>query len=399
MYSINSESPGLEGVMMITQDLIDSIKNQKAVFFCGAGLSASTPRERGFLGGRELAKHMAKKLLGRTMEDEEPLDLKQIAQEVIWAKNDRRGPLNDYLRKVFADPAIKPLRAHRYLAYLGCNVITTNYDTLIERALSEAGKLCNTVVREKDLTRMQDVNVVKIHGCITDVDRIVITEQNYYDWLISDSVIKTLVRLWFLQYPIVFIGFSLSDPNLRQLYYGLHRRFGEALKAAYAIFKEEPDNYDMRFIRKQGIEIITQDATAFLEELVEKVVLTRDIDEYDNPIACAEIYKYWIHAGSEPRTPTDLANLEDTPDKTQISRILALLELPSNYQQLVKNGTIGYHCAYEVVKIRKELKKRGQLEKRDEEVYKWAETGPPVTEAREILKQLKAGKDWDELEH
>ncbi|MDH4138520.1 MAG: SIR2 family protein, partial [Anaerolineae bacterium] len=173
--------------MTIPQDLIDSIANRNAVFFCGAGISRGVEGERGFPGGWELARDMAEKLLGRTVSDDESLDLKRIAQEVIWEDNDRRSRLNEYLLKVFADPAIKPLRAHKALTDLECNVITTNYDTLIEQAFRRAKKRCGTVVRENDLTRMQDVNVVKIHGCVTDVDRVVIAEEDYYRWLTSDS--------------------------------------------------------------------------------------------------------------------------------------------------------------------------------------------------------------------
>ena len=380
---------------MIPQGLINSIDNRNAVFFCGAGISHGVEGERGFAGGQELARDMAEKLLERAVRDDEPLDLKQIAQEVIWAKNERRGPLNEYLLEVFTKPEIKPLRAHKYLAYLDCNVITTNYDTLIERAFSDAGKRCNTIVREKDLTRMKDVNVVKIHGCITDVDRIVITEQDYYRWLISDSEMKTLVRLWLLQYPIVFIGFSLSDPNLRQLYYGLQRRFGEALKEAYAVFKVEPDNYDMRFIRKQGIKIIERDATAFLEDLVEQVVLPRAYKEYA-PIARAQLFRDWLdsHPGF---THMDLAKIIGI-SASRISDHLTLLNLPDDYQQLLKAGIISsYVCAVYVQRIREELRMRGELEKREDEIYKWAQTGPGKNEAIERHDQLQAGKSWSEL--
>jgi hypothetical protein len=383
---------------MIPHDLIKKIETKNAVFFCGAGISRGVGDERGFPGGRDLARHMAEELLERTVRDDEALDLKQIAQEVIWKDKGSRNRLNEYLLQVFNDPKITPLRAHQYLAYLECNVITTNYDTLIEQAFRQAETLCGIVVRKDDLTRLQDVNVVKIHGCVTDPGTIVITEEDYYRWLHSHSEIINLVRHWLIGRPIVFIGFSLSDPNFRKLYYDLRLLLREALRKAYAVFKEKSDNYDMHYIEEQGIEIITKDATAFLEGLFERVVLPRPIDKYSNPVACAERYKYWLHAGSEPRTQKDLANLART-DTTQISQRLSLLKLPSNYQQLVKNGTIRYLLAYEVWKIRKELKKRGELEKRDEEVYKWAQTGPPVTEAREILKQLKAGKDWGELEH
>jgi len=372
----------------LPQDLIDSIANRNAVFFCGAGISRGVEGERGFPGGRELAKDMAEKLLGRTVRDDEPLDLKQTAQEAIWAKNDRRGPLNEYLLEVFTEPEIKPLRAHKYLAYLDCNVITTNYDTLIERAFSDiVKKRCNTIVREKDLTRMQDVNVVKIHGCITDVDRIVITEQNYYHWLISDSEIKTLVRLWFLQYPIVFIGFSLSDPNLRQLYYGLHRRFGEALKAAYAVFKEEPDNYDMRFIRKQGIKIIKQDATAFLDDLVGKVVLPEALEKY-GPMACARIYRDWLdsHPGQIQRDLTKLTRQTDQ----KVSAILSLLDLPSRYQRLVEEEKLSWSAAFRLITFGRRHPK--VLEK--DETYEWAKTGPTVEEVREWTKRQE--EQWSE---
>jgi hypothetical protein len=381
---------------MIPQDLIERIANQNAVFFCGAGLSRGVEGERGFPGGWELAREMVEKLLGRTVGYDEPLDLKQIAQEVIWADNGSYHRLNRYLREVFADPAIQPLRAHEYLAYLECNVITTNYDTLIERAFSEAGKRCGTIVQEDDLTRMQDVNVVKIHGCVTHLDTVVITEEDYYRWLISDSEIKTLVRLWFLQRPVVFIGFSLSDPNLRQLYYGLRLRFGKALQVAYAVFKERLDNYDMRFIEEQKIKIIEQDATAFLEDLVEQVVLPRAYREYA-PIARAQLFRDWLdsHPGL---THMDLAKIIGI-SASRISDHLTLLNLPDRYQQLLKDGIISsYMCAVYVQRIREELRMRGELEKREGEIYKWAQTGPGKNEAIERHDQLQAGKSWNEIE-
>jgi hypothetical protein len=373
--------------MMIPQDLIDSIANRNAVFFCGAGISRGVEGERGFPGGRDLARDMAEKLLGRTVGDDEPLDLKQVAQEVIWADNGRRNRLYEYLLRVFADPAIKPLRAHKALAALECNVITTNYDTLIEDAFKQAEKRCGTVVRENDLTRMQDVNVVKIHGCITDVDKIVIAEEDYYRWLTSDSEMKTLVRLWFLQRPIVFIGFSLSDPNFRQLYYDLRLRFGEALKVAYAVFKERSDNYDMRFIESQEIKIIERDATAFLDDIVGRVVLAQALEKY-GPMACARIYRDW--RDSHPaQIQGDLAKLTGQTDQ-KVSAILSLLDLPPRYQRLVEEEKLSWSAAFRLITFGRHHPR--VLEK--DETYELAKPGPTVEEVREWTKRQE--ERWSE---
>ena len=371
---------------MIPQGLINSIDNRNAVFFCGAGISHGVEGERGFPGGWELAREMAEKLLGRTVGDES-LDLKQIAQEVIWADNGSRHRLNKYLQDTFTKPTVKPLRAHEYLAYLECNVITTNYDSLIERAFSDAGKRCGTIVREDDLTRMQDVNVVKIHGCVTHLDTVVITEEDYYRWLISDSEIKTLVRLWFLQRPVVFIGFSLSDPNLRQLYYGLRLRFGRALQVAYAIFKEKSDNYDMRFIKEQKIKIIERDATAFLEDLVGQVVLPQALEKY-GPMACARMWRDWLD--SHPaQTQGDLAKLTGQTDQ-KVSAILSLLDLPPRYQRLVEEEKLSWSGAFRLVTFGRH---HSTVLKQDA-IYEWAKTGPTVEEVREWTKRQE--ERWSE---
>jgi hypothetical protein len=364
--------------MMISQDLIDSIANQNAVFFCGAGISRGVEGERGFPGGWELAREMAEKLLGRTVRDDESLT--QIAQEVIWDDNGSRNRLNEYLLQVFDNPAIKPLRAHKALAALECNVITTNYDTLIEDAFKQAEKRCGTVVRENDLTRMQDVNVVKIHGCVTDVDNIIIAEEDYYRWLTSDSEMKTLVRLWFFQRPIVFIGFGLSDPNFRQLYYDLRLRFGEALRVAYAVFKEESDLYDMRFIKRQNIKIIERDATAFLEDLMDRVMLPQAFEKY-GPMACARMYRDWRDS-QEGRTQSDIAKLTGQTDR-KVSAILSLLDLPLRYQELVEEGRLSWSAAFRLRNFGKHHP--GVLEK--DETYEFAKTGPTVEKVREWKKR------------
>jgi len=65
--------------------------------------------------------------------------------------------------------------------------------------------------------------VVKFHGTFDDDASLVLTESSYFDRLDFESAIDIKLRADMLGKCLLFIGYSLSDINMRYMLYKLHK--------------------------------------------------------------------------------------------------------------------------------------------------------------------------------
>jgi hypothetical protein len=95
-------------------------------------------------------------------------------------------------------------------------ILTTNWDDTLELSLPEF----ETFVGQSDVlfTTLQSVGeIYKIHGCTSDPHSLVLTREDYQTyWERNPYLIAKMLTL-FVEHPILFIGYSVSDPHIRQL--------------------------------------------------------------------------------------------------------------------------------------------------------------------------------------
>lgn len=97
-------------------------------------------------------------------------------------------------------------------------VITTNYDCLLEKSIF-AGDY-SVFIHQNDLFSADSYNsaeIYKIHGCVTDADSIIITERDYENFVNSRKLIIAKMLTLFAESPIVFMGYSFTDENIRNI--------------------------------------------------------------------------------------------------------------------------------------------------------------------------------------
>lgn len=95
-------------------------------------------------------------------------------------------------------------------------VITTNYDTFLEDHFKGYVKF----VGQKQLvfSAIQGVaEIFKIHGSVENPDSIIINEKDYLDFEKNSAYLAAKLMTIFMEYPIVFIGYSLSDKNIQNI--------------------------------------------------------------------------------------------------------------------------------------------------------------------------------------
>jgi SIR2-like domain len=120
-------------------------------------------------------------------------------------------------------------------------IYTTNYDRIIERAFELKGVACHTIASIDDMVALASevTQVVKFHGSFDDDASLVLTESSYFERLEFESAIDIKLRANILGKTLLFVGYSLSDINIRYMLYKLHklrqqvRREGKRDPSAY----------------------------------------------------------------------------------------------------------------------------------------------------------------------
>ncbi|TYR82136.1 hypothetical protein FZC66_00625 [Priestia megaterium] len=98
------------------------------------------------------------------------------------------------------------------------SVITTNYDTLIENLFSLSDE--STFIGQPQLFNPNSVELgelYKIHGCITDPDNIIISRGDYDNFKENAKLFSAKLLTLISENPVIFIGYSINDPNMQQI--------------------------------------------------------------------------------------------------------------------------------------------------------------------------------------
>jgi hypothetical protein len=207
----------------ISKRLKNLRKRGRLIPFVGAGLS----KPLGLPDFSELIAFMAKQL----GYDPEVFKLNgtesQLAEFYVAKK--RIGPLRREWDRRFnpSENKIRKSRAHTALVDMELPLIyTTNYDRIIERAFRLKKKRCYSVRNLDDIVNAPtaaSTQIVKLHGTFERDAGLVLTETSYFDRLEFESPIDIKLRADILGKTLLFLGYSLSDLNVRYMLYKLHK--------------------------------------------------------------------------------------------------------------------------------------------------------------------------------
>ncbi|UZN08168.1 SIR2 family protein [Leptospira santarosai] len=242
------------------QYLVNEIKNDRAVLFVGSGLSLnSTPKDLSNPARMMLWSELMKKFcieLGFNESMENIYPIPKLIQ--IYENRFDLRRRNDIIRKAIPDEEVQPGEIHRRLFDLklfpwNC-VVTTNIDTLIERSLSNWNFKFTPIIYERDMPRITGVPIYKIHGTISDEDTWVFSEEEYHSRIQPLFIDK--LRAIFSEKTVIFIGYSLNDPDLDAILYHVKYRIGHYQRNSFLILKESVTE-TREYWRKRKIEIIS----------------------------------------------------------------------------------------------------------------------------------------------
>lgn len=99
-------------------------------------------------------------------------------------------------------------------------IITTNYDTLIEDSInSENPNGIKKYIGQKGFfeSTLGWAELYKIHGCASVPQSIVITKSDYDHFSKNSILISAKIISLLINSPIIFLGYSLTDGNIRKI--------------------------------------------------------------------------------------------------------------------------------------------------------------------------------------
>jgi hypothetical protein len=96
-------------------------------------------------------------------------------------------------------------------------IITTNFDRYLEHLFPEHVPY----IGQDQLLFNQSYGVgeiYKIHGCVSDPSSLVLTQADYASYKNRNAYLSAKLMTIFLEHPIIFIGYSLKDSNIRLIF-------------------------------------------------------------------------------------------------------------------------------------------------------------------------------------
>ena len=96
-------------------------------------------------------------------------------------------------------------------------IITTNFDRYLERLFPDH----EPYIGQDQLLFNQSYGVgeiYKIHGCVSDPASLVLTQSDYEAYTSRNAYLSAKLMTTFLEHPIIFIGYSITDANIRMIF-------------------------------------------------------------------------------------------------------------------------------------------------------------------------------------
>jgi tetratricopeptide (TPR) repeat protein len=275
-------------------EIEEAIEKNELVFFIGSGLSipAGLPDWEG------LTNSIIMKIQERNpgclnyeaiQKAKSPLDL------LSELEKDYHFEIIKFLTEIIDIPFNEAaLSRHRQIWRLTDQVITTNFDCLLDSAIQYEKKDYIPVITHANLTGVASLKqnssfYFKVHGCIKDVKNCILFK-NQYKILYSFNKSGAILRLFQIlsNSTIIFLGFGLKDPYVRQLL-RLRQKVFKGMTPSHFIITKETKEY-----KKLGVKpILVRDFGKDLDDLLNLIELKRK----DTPPLLAELINNLNRAG------------------------------------------------------------------------------------------------------
>ncbi|HEX8395201.1 MAG TPA: SIR2 family protein [Longimicrobium sp.] len=202
----------------LPEPLLDSVRRGKCIAFVGSGLSVAAGYPTWESLVRELVDEAMKTPFPRAEGLEKYIERRDWITLAEYARLKLGSEVNAILRKRLSHP-VPALPAHRALAGTAFRgMITTNYDRLLETAITHGRGYAPLAFGPGALSSLADALfgpeffLFKMHGDFSG--SLVLSSRDYDRMIVRSPHVRAFLFSVFLNHTVLFVGYSLSDPDL-----------------------------------------------------------------------------------------------------------------------------------------------------------------------------------------
>lgn len=163
------------------------------------------------------------------------------------------------MRKIFKHKKnLHPSHLHqKILNFRVKYIITTNYDDLLKKAADDNHQVIDVIAQDNELAYgIADKKIIKMHGDF-DHDNFVLKEDDYLSYSEHFRLIEIYIKALIAGNVVLFLGYSFSDPDLKQIFSWVEEIIGSDQPQSYLVtvgekFSASKYNYFQNF----GIKIL-----------------------------------------------------------------------------------------------------------------------------------------------
>lgn len=238
-------------------DIKNTSKTGKLTFFIGAGVS----RLSNYPGWKDLINTFAEKLGLETKgenEDYSSSEYLSIPQKYYYSINKDDKKYYELIDSCLGVERDSNEIHDIILSLKPKNIITTNFDKLIEQTVSKHGLFYNVISSDESLKVGEtDRLILKIHGDLKSRN-IVLKEEDYLNYSEKFKLIENAVKYIFSTNTVVFIGYGVEDYNIKLILNWVKSVQGDNFKNPYFIYLEDNklNEIDIMYYESRGLNII-----------------------------------------------------------------------------------------------------------------------------------------------
>ena len=259
-----------------------ALKHRQAILFVGAGVSMSV----GLPSWTSFVDHLLTELAVARPPSATHATSYQAIAECYRLRHGGFSSLVEWMTREWevSSGRLEASSLHRLIVELDFPIVyTTNYDANLERSyevfLHPFVKIASAADMASAIPGVPQI--VKYHGDFSDPDTLVLTESDYFDRLTFDAPMDIKFRGDAFASTLLFIGYSMSDLNIRFL---LHRlwsiwgRTGQSRRRPQVfLFMHDPDDVQRQVLESWGVTVLSGEGEDAEESLVKFLLALRDV--------------------------------------------------------------------------------------------------------------------------
>lgn len=214
-------------------NLVEELAYRRCLIFLGSGISATAKNDAGESPDTwgAFLDNVKSKMKNPSEDDKkfvEDMLKKQnylLALQAIADLCDS-GEYSNYLKSQYLRGKYKPSKVYELIKDLDSKiVVTTNFDKLYEGLCHEPEYITFDYTDTRSIIgsiKAPENIIIKAHGSIDDTEKLIFTAKQYYQAQEQYPEFYHLMTALFLTHTVVFLGYSLNDPDINLLLQFLH---------------------------------------------------------------------------------------------------------------------------------------------------------------------------------